>query len=110
MSRRIRLLVLLSLSSAAVAVTAQPAPDQPWLNPALSPDQRADLAVGQMTQDEKLTLVFSYFGSDWEGKKPPAAARYGSAGYVPGIPRLGIPAQWETDAGVGVATQGAAAT
>ena len=110
MSRRIRLLVLLSLSSAAVAVAAQPAPDRSWLNPALSPDQRADLAVGQMTQDEKLTLVFSYFGSVWEGKNPPAAARYGSAGYVRAIPRLGIPAQWETDAGVGVATQGAAAT
>jgi beta-glucosidase len=27
---------------------------------------------------------------------------------VPGIPRLGIPPQWETDAGIGVATQGAA--
>ncbi len=32
----------------------------------------------------------------------------GSAGYVPGIPRLGIPPQWQTDAGVGVATQGGA--
>ena len=28
---------------------------------------------------------------------------------MPGIPRLGIPPQWETDAGVGVATQGGAA-
>jgi beta-glucosidase len=35
--------------------------------------------------------------------------RYGSAGYVPGIPRLGIGPQHETDAGVGVATQGGAA-
>ncbi|RZM30626.1 MAG: glycoside hydrolase family 3 protein, partial [Sphingomonas sp.] len=32
----------------------------------------------------------------------------GSAGYVPAIPRLGIPAQYQTDAGVGVATQGGA--
>ncbi|HET7606532.1 MAG TPA: glycoside hydrolase family 3 N-terminal domain-containing protein [Sphingomicrobium sp.] len=71
---------------------------------------RAEAAVKKMTQDEKLTLVLGYFGSDWEGKKPPAAARYGSAGYVPGIPRLGIPPQWQTDAGVGVATQGGAAT
>lgn len=29
----------------------------------------------------------------------------GSAGFVPGIPRLGIPPQWITDAGLGVATQ-----
>lgn len=75
-----------------------------------SPDERAAATVAKMTTDEKLTLVLSYFGSDWEGKKPPAEARYGSAGYVPGIPRLGIPPQWETDAGVGVATQGAAVT
>lgn len=74
------------------------------------PDERAAATVAKMTPDEKLTLVLSYFGSDWEGKKPPAGARYGSAGYVPGIPRLGIPPQWETDAGVGVATQGAAET
>jgi beta-glucosidase len=75
-----------------------------------SPDERAEAAVARMTQDEKLQLVFAYFGSDWQGKKPPAEARYGSAGYVPGIPRLHIPPQWETDAGVGVATQGGAAT
>ena len=108
MSRRIRLVLLLALSSAAAAATAQPA-DRPWLNTALSPDQRAELAVQQMTQDEKLQLVFGYFASDWEGKKPPAGVRYGSAGFVPGIARLGIPPQWETDAGIGVATQGGAA-
>lgn len=73
-----------------------------------SPDQRAAAAVAKMTLDEKLDLVVSYFASDWQGKKPPQGGRYGSAGYVPGIPRLGIPPQWETDAGIGVATQGAA--
>jgi beta-glucosidase len=75
-----------------------------------SAEARAEAAVKKMTRDEKLTLVLGYFGSDWEGKKPPTPARYGSAGYVPGIPRLGIPPQWQTDAGVGVATQGGAAT
>jgi len=74
-----------------------------------SPDRRADAVVKKMTLDEKLTLVFGYFASDWQGKKPPAEARYGSAGYVPGIRRLAIPPQYETDAGIGVATQGGAA-
>ncbi len=98
------------LACAALMVTSPAgAQDRPWLNPALSPDRRAELALQQMTQDEKLTLVFGYFGSDWQGKKPPAGVRYGSAGYVPGIARLGIPPQFETDAGVGVATQGGAA-
>ena len=109
MNRRIRLVLLLALSSAATSVTAQPAADRPWLNPALSADQRAQLAVQQMTQAEKLQLVLGYFASDWQGKKPPEGVRYGSAGYVPGIARLGIPPQWQTDAGAGVATQGGAA-
>ncbi len=100
----------LMAASAMLTVTAPAsAQNRPWLNPSLGPDERASLAIHQMTQDEKLMLVFGYFGSDWQGKKPPAGVRYGSAGYVPGIPRLGIPPQFQTDAGVGVATQGGAA-
>lgn len=83
------------------------AADRPWLNPALSPDERARLAVGAMTTAEKLSLVFDYFGSmkPDASYRPPQAARMGSAGYVPGIARLGIPPQWVSDAGLGVATQ-----
>lgn len=106
---------ILSLAAASAAPAqvqnaASAAAARPWLDSSLDPDRRAELAVKQMTQDEKLSLVFGQFGSDWQGKKPPAAAHYGSAGYVPGIARLGIPPQWQTDAGVGVATQGGAAT
>jgi beta-glucosidase len=107
MTRTLR--IALAASAAMMIPSAISAQMQPWQNRSLSPDERAAMIVRQMTQDEKLTLVFGYFASDWQGKKPPAAARYGSAGYVPGIPRLGIPPQWETDAGVGVATQGGAA-
>jgi beta-glucosidase len=84
--------------------------NRPWMNRALSADQRADLVLRQMTRDEKLRIVFGYFGTDFPPRSytAPREARQGSAGYVPGIPRLGIPAQWETDAGVGVATQGGA--
>jgi beta-glucosidase len=64
------------------------------------------MAVRAMSEQEKLSLVFGYFGSPMQGRDgPPPAARMGSAGYVPGIPRLGIPPQWLTDAGLGVATQ-----
>jgi beta-glucosidase len=84
--------------------------DKPWLNPALDPDRRAELAVAQMTREEKQGLVFAWFGTDAPWKKfiTPPEARAGSAGYVPGIARLGIPPQWATDAGLGVATQGGA--
>ena len=103
----------LAASAAMLATGARaeaPAGAQPWLNPSLSPDRRADLALGQMTRDEKLTLVFGYFSTDFPPRRftAPAEGRPGAAGYVPGIPRLHIPPQWQTDAGVGVATQGGA--
>jgi beta-glucosidase len=106
------LAVALGLGAPAV-VSAQAqraetaAPARPWMNTSLSADQRAALLVRQMTEEEKLRLVFGYFGSPDKSKNytPVAEARMGSAGYVPGIPRLGVPPQWETDAGVGVATQ-----
>lgn len=84
---------------------------RPWMDATLAPDRRAELVVAQMTRAEKQSLVFGYFATEapWKKFKPPAEALEGSAGYVPGIPRLGIPAQFETDAGLGVATQGGAA-
>ncbi len=36
----------------------------PWMNEALAPDERARILLGEMKQDEKLTLVFGYFGND----------------------------------------------
>jgi beta-glucosidase len=97
-----------ALASTACAQTPAPAPAaRPWLNPKLDADARADAALKAMTQDEKLTIIFGFFGADMGDKyKRVAAALPGSAGYVPGIERLGIPAQFQTDAGVGVATQG----
>ena len=92
----------------APAALAQSGDARPWLDRSLDPGRRADLVLRQMTQDEKLQLVFGYFATDWQGKHPPAGVRYGSAGYIAGLPRLGIPPQWQTDAGVGVATQGGA--
>ena len=78
----------------------------PWMEKQLSPDQRAELLLSAMTQDEKLTLVTGYFGvqQEWNHYNF-KEARPQSAGYVRGVPRLGFPAQWQTDAGSGVATQ-----
>lgn len=112
MTKQMRSVWLSATAAVALGAAAQaqvPA-SAPWMNRALSPDQRAALVVGQMTNKEKLQLVFGYFATDadWaHGYKAPGEGRHGSAGYVPGIPRLGIPPQWETDAGIGVATQGA---
>jgi len=89
---------------------------RPWLNPALSADSRAKAAVAAMTLDEKLQLVFGYSDQAMTdlAKVPddivsPELKRYvvthqvkGSAGFVPGVPRLGIPDQTQTDASLGV--------
>ncbi|MFT3997569.1 MAG: beta-glucosidase [Asticcacaulis sp.] len=95
---------------------AQPPKDAPWLNTALDADTRVELLLKEMTQAEKLTLVFGHFASngDWLNTrgdinglnwKQPAESRHQSAGFVFGVPRLGIPNQWQTDAGIGVASQ-----
>ncbi len=108
---------LLALTPAAVLAqdAAAPAPAPitgPWLDTKLSPDARADAAIAAMTQAEKLQLVFGYFSTNapWQtgGTKRfefPKDGLPDSAGFVPALTRLGIPAQWQTDAGVGVATQ-----
>ena len=81
----------------------------PWMDKSLDADKRADLVLKAMTNDEKFTVIFGYFGADMQPKytRVPDSLP-GSAGYVRGVPRLGIPAQYQTDAGIGVATQGSA--
>lgn len=109
------------LLAGAIALTATLAPaagllaqEGPPVLPAAetrgSAEERAATMLAQMTQDEKLSLLMGYFGTDFPPAQftAPVQARAGSAGYVPGIPRLGIPAQWQADAGIGVATQGGA--
>ncbi|MDB5433973.1 MAG: glycosyl hydrolase [Phenylobacterium sp.] len=76
---------------------------QPWTNPKLSPDRRADLVIDKMSLDEQIALLHGQFPT-FMGKRPPGVVQ--SAGYVPGLPRLGIPAITESDASLGVANAG----
>jgi beta-glucosidase len=94
-------IVLLSLLSSAACAFAQN-PGQPWMNPRLSPDDRADLVVKQMTLDEKIQLVHGSMAM--LGRKIPGAL--GGDGFVPGIPHLGIPDLNLIGAGVGVSNLG----
>jgi beta-glucosidase len=72
------------------------------MDTALSADARAGLLVQALTQDEKIRLVHGELAIPFLGAKVPPGA-LGSAGYVPGIERLGVPALQETDASLGVA-------
>jgi beta-glucosidase len=103
---------------ACAALGAQAAQERAWLDKSKSADERARAAVAAMTLDEKLLLIVSYTDKKDVAKQPDAivppavkadvAAHHieGSAGYVPGIPRLGIPPQWQTDASIGVRVSG----
>jgi beta-glucosidase len=63
------------------------------------------MALDKMTEQEKLALVHGVIAAPW-GRKPKPNGSIGSAGYVSGVPRLGIPALQETDAELGVANPG----
>jgi beta-glucosidase len=96
---------LAALFSLIVSNGAPAAPNWPWSNVSLPAAQRAQMALAQMTEPEKLSLVHGVIGAPWNGEvKPPGSI--GSAGYVSGVPRLGIPALQETDAELGVANPG----
>jgi beta-glucosidase len=75
---------------------------EPWRDKSLSATARAAALVEAMTLDEKLTYIHGLFPNKID---PRPADMVPSAGYVPGVPRLGIPTLRESDASLGVANQ-----
>ena len=78
----------------------------PWMNASLSPDERADLVVKEMTLDEKITLLHGTGMRGLGPMSPLSVNSNGGAGYVVGIPRLGIPGIQISDAAYGVRSSG----
>ncbi|WP_419805643.1 beta-glucosidase family protein [Terriglobus sp.] len=102
-----------ALALAAVSVSAQrpharPEPVKgPWMDASLPPDQRADLALKQMTLDEKIAMLHGNgmaHVQEWE--MPLTYQMNGGAGLVVGVPRLGIPPIVMSDAAYGVRSSG----
>lgn len=87
--------------TAALPAVAQTVASHPWDNPKLSPDRRADLLAAQLTPDEAQSLLHGHFPTLMKDR-PADVPR--SAGWFPGVPRLGVPALRESDASLGVAT------
>ena len=106
----IAFLIVLSLllTIALTSLQAQP-PTQgsqtqnlPWMNKSLSPDERADMVLKKMTLDEKMDLVHGNGMPGWGPPRPNAHLGNGGAGFVLGVPRLGIPIIQMSDAAYGV--------
>ena len=108
-------------SALAALVLATPAIGQavdqrPWLDPSLGAVERARAALAAMTVDEKMSMVFGFDSPSAQelAKVPddivsPELKSYvlthaikGAAGFVPGVARLGILDQTQTDASMGV--------
>jgi beta-glucosidase len=75
----------------------------------LSPDTRASATEQKMTDKERFSLLISLMGANSvntvRDKRIPAGVPM-SAGYTPGVPRLGVPALMMSDAGLGVTNPG----
>ena len=106
--------LLLALALGAACSTSLPAQhrrhnepaaatqNQPWMNPGLSPDERADMVLKQLTLDEKIDLLHGNGMPGWGKPRPNAYLGNGGAGFTLGIPRLGIPFIQMSDAAYGV--------
>ncbi len=84
----------------------QPKNTQPWMNTSLSPDERAEMVLKEMTQDEKIELLHGNGMPGWGKPRANAYLGNGGAGFVLGIPRLGIPMIQMSDAAYGVRSSG----
>lgn len=98
------LFLILTIMLPALAQSANQT--HPWMDSKLSPDERASMVVKEMTLDEKISLLHGT-GMDGLGPVSPLAVDSdGGPGYVPAIPRLGIPAIQMSDAAYGVRFSG----
>jgi len=82
-------------------------PTGPWMDTSLSPDQRADLLIKEMTLDEKIAVLH---GVGMPTDDPLTAENMPSnrgVGYEVGVPRLGVPGIDMSDAAYGVRSSGA---
>jgi beta-glucosidase len=108
-----KLLAALLATSFATLPTAHAAPQdtparsailsaRPWMNTRLSPEQRTQALLKQMTLDERVALLHGPMAMPFGPTMPMPEGAIGSAGYIPGNARLGIPALQESDASLGV--------
>ncbi|HYK34780.1 glycoside hydrolase family 3 C-terminal domain-containing protein [Alloacidobacterium sp.] len=84
-------LLTVALFGSTFCLWSQPVPPQ------RANDARIDRLLGQMTLEEKMDLI--------RGAVEPAATNQGQAGYLPGVPRLGIPSLRMADGPPGLLTR-----
>ena len=81
------------LAVLAASVGTAGAASCPWMNPALSPNARAEMLLGAMSLSDKVAMTYQQYPLDYH---------YGAAGYIPPNTSLCIPDLVFNDAGQGV--------
>lgn len=93
-------------AQAPKAAATASASARPWMDPALSPDRRAALLEQRLSDTQRLRIVRGDYAVASSVLHPANVVPHGaigSAGFVPGIDPLGVPALQESDGGIGVA-------
>ncbi len=108
---RIPAMLLLCFACIALSGFAQrrqqpSTPSGPWMNSSLSPDERADMVMKEMSVDEKIALLHGVGMPTDEPVNTENAASNRGVGYTVGVPRLGIPGIDMSDAAYGVRSSG----
>ena len=97
----------MAMGVAACGQQGETAKSEPWMDIKLTAEKRSELAVAQMTVDEKIAIMHGE-GMAWGRHLTPEMQALqtmygnGGAGYSMGVPRLGIPTIQMSDAGYGV--------
>src|SRR5579863_7895293 len=99
-------LCILSAAVPGAAQRRQPVQKGPWNDTSLSPDERADLVIKELTLDEKIALLHGVGMPTDEPVTPQNADSNRGVGYTQGVPRLGIPGIDMSDAAYGVRSSG----
>src|SRR3984957_5597662 len=91
-----------------VGIASAQETSRPWMDSHLSPGERSELVLKQLTLDEKLALVHGNgMSGESQWQMPLTGFTNGGAGYTQGVERLGIPPLIISDAGYGVRASGA---
>jgi beta-glucosidase len=96
------MIAIISLGAVPAFAQQDPAKDRPWMDTSLSPDERAEMVLKQLTLDEKIGLVHGEGMPGWGKPRANAYLGIGGAGFVFGVARLGIPMIQISDAAYGV--------
>jgi beta-glucosidase len=100
--------LVLTVAILGIGIAAAQETNRPWMDSHLSPGDRSELVLKQLTLDEKLALVHGNgMSGESQWKMPLTPLTNGGAGYTEGVERLGIPPLIISDAGYGVRASGA---